>query len=174
MNVRKLTVAALFAALCCVATAVVQIPVPTAGYIHFGDVFVLLSGWLLGGWGVAAAGIGSMLADLFTGYVAYAPITFLDKAAVAAAAWLIYALFKKLLRKKQRWVGLIVSSIIGELIMAAGYIAYEWVLYGFGSAILNLVPYLIKGAVSLTLACLLYPLLNSVLVRVGIRQRTNG
>ena len=159
----RLTLSALFASLCCVMTMVVQIPVPTAGYIHFGDVFVLLSGWLLGWSGILAAGIGSLFADIFTGYAAYAPITFLDKAATAAVAWLLFALLRKLLPQKLAVIGLLISAIMGELVMAAGYIAYEWFLYGFGKAILNLVPYLIKGGISVVLACLLYPVLRKLL-----------
>ena len=42
-------------------TIVVQIPSPLGGYIHLGDMAVLLCGFLLGPiWGAAAAGIGSM------------------------------------------------------------------------------------------------------------------
>ena len=64
-KIRKLVLAALLAALVCVATMVVQIPSPMQGYVNLGDCFVLLSGWLLGPWyGGAAAGIGSMLVDL--------------------------------------------------------------------------------------------------------------
>ncbi|MBO5779321.1 MAG: ECF transporter S component [Clostridia bacterium] len=164
----RLTLSALFAALCCVMTMMVQIPVPTAGYIHFGDVFVLLSGWLLGFHGVIAAGIGSMFADIFSGYAAYAPITFLDKAATAAVAWLVFALLRKVLPRKLAFVGLLLSAILGELVMAAGYIGYEWFLYGFGKAILNLVPYLIKGGISVALACLLYPVTKRILGRMGV------
>ena len=163
----RLTLAALFAALCCVMTMMVQIPVPTAGYIHFGDVFVLLSGWLLGLPGVIAAGVGSMFADIFTGYASYALITFLDKAATAAVAWLVFALLKKLLPDKLWIIGLLLSAILGELVMAAGYIGYEWVLFGFGKAILNLIPYLIKGGISVILACLLYPVMRKLLHRMG-------
>ena len=65
-KIRKLVLAALLAALVCVATMVVQIPSPMQGYVNLGDCFVLLSGWLLGPWyGFAAGGIGSMLADIF-------------------------------------------------------------------------------------------------------------
>ena len=165
----RLTLAALFAALCCVMTMVVQIPVPTAGYIHFGDVFVLLSGWLLGLPGVIAAGVGSMFADIFTGFASYAPVTFLDKAATAAVAWLAYALLRKILPRKLAFIGLICSAVLGELVMAAGYIAYEWFLYGFGKAILTLIPYLIKGGISVALACLLYPVLRKIMGRIGAK-----
>ena len=58
-KIRKLVLAALLAALVCVATMVVQIPSPMQGYVNLGDCFVLLSGWLLGPWyGFAAGGIG--------------------------------------------------------------------------------------------------------------------
>jgi uncharacterized membrane protein len=55
-KIRKLVLAALLAALVCVATMVVQIPSPMQGYVNLGDCFVLLSGWLLGPWyGFAAS-----------------------------------------------------------------------------------------------------------------------
>ena len=42
----KIVVAAVFAALSCVATMVIQIPTPTGGYVHMGDCIVLLCGLL--------------------------------------------------------------------------------------------------------------------------------
>ena len=70
---RKLVYAALFAALTCVMTMIVKIPVPaTGGYVNLGDCVVLLAGWVLGPmYGGAAAGLGSMLADLVSGYPLY-------------------------------------------------------------------------------------------------------
>ena len=45
----KLVLAALFAALTCVATSLISIPIPaTNGYINLGDGMVLLSAFLLG------------------------------------------------------------------------------------------------------------------------------
>ena len=76
---------------------------------------------------------------------------------------LLFALLRKLLPQKLAVIGLLISAVMGELVMAAGYIAYEWFLYGFGKAILNLVPYLIKGGISVVLACLLYPVLRKLL-----------
>ena len=64
-KLRKLVMAALFAALTTVMTMVIRIPSPMSGYVNLGDCAVLLSAWILGpGLGCAAAGIGSMLADL--------------------------------------------------------------------------------------------------------------
>ena len=82
--IRTLVLAALFAALTCVATMVIQIPSPMNGFVNLGDCFVLLAGWVLGPlYGSLAAGIGSALADMFTGYMHYAPGTFLIKAVMA-------------------------------------------------------------------------------------------
>ena len=75
-KIKKIVVSALLAALTCVATMIIKIPSPLKGYINLGDCIVLVSGWLLTpGWGFLAAGLGSALADLFSGYIIYAPAT---------------------------------------------------------------------------------------------------
>ena len=93
-NLKKLILAALFAALSCVATMSIRIPTPgTSGYIHPGDAIVILSGVILGPvWGFLAGGIGSALSDLIGGYFIYVPITFGIKGLVALAAGLLYQL----------------------------------------------------------------------------------
>ena len=66
VTLKKLVMAALFAALACVATMSIKIPTPgTSGYIHPGDAIVILAGVVLGpAWGFLAGGIGSAMADL--------------------------------------------------------------------------------------------------------------
>ena len=69
-NTKKMVTAALLAAFTCIATMIIKIPTPTFGYIHLGDGLVLLCGIILGpGIGALAAGIGSMFADIFSGYM---------------------------------------------------------------------------------------------------------
>ena len=99
-NLKKLILAALFAALSCVATMSIRIPTPgTGGYIHPGDAIVILSGVILGPvWGFLAGGIGSALSDLIGGYFVYVPITFMIKGLVALAAGLLYQKSAKLRR----------------------------------------------------------------------------
>ncbi len=49
MKTKKLVIAAVFAALVCVATFAVRIPAGlSGGYVNMGDAVVLLSGYLLG------------------------------------------------------------------------------------------------------------------------------
>ena len=118
-KIRKLVVSALMAALTYVATMVIRIPSPMNGYVNLGDCFVLLSGWLLGPWyGGAAAGIGSMLTDLLSGYGYYAPGTFIIKGLDALVAALI---FNAMGRTN---VAAIVSGVVGEIIMVVGYFGY--------------------------------------------------
>ena len=154
-KIRKLVLAALLAALVCVATMVVQIPSPMQGYVNLGDCFVLLSGWLLGPWyGAAAAGIGSMLVDLLGVYAHYAPGTLIIKGVDALAAALI---FRALGRGK---TAMLVSGIVGETIMVLGYFAYASMILGKGLAAAASIPgNIVQGiagiAIGLVLAVLL-------------------
>ena len=76
---QKIVMSSLLAALACVATMIIKIPSPLNGYINLGDCVVLLSGWLLPPvYGFVAAGLGSALADIFSGYIIYAPATFVS------------------------------------------------------------------------------------------------
>ena len=159
-KIRKLVMAALFAALCTVMTMVIQVPSPMQGYVNLGDCAVLLSAWLLGPlYGGAAAGTGSMLADILSGYAHYAPGTFLIKLAMAAAAALI---FRALQRPSVPLpAAQAVSGIAAEAIMTAGYFGYASLLLGRGLAAAASVPgNLIQGAFGLTAAATVYVLLD--------------
>ena len=109
-NLKKLILAALFAALSCVATMSIRIPTPgTGGYIHPGDAIVILSGVILGPvWGFLAGGIGSALSDLIGGYFIYVPITFVIKGLVALAAGLLYQKVGK--NQKSRYIAVLQTS----------------------------------------------------------------
>ena len=84
---KKMILTALMAAFTCIATMIIKIPTPTLGYIHLGDGLVLLCGFMLGpAPGALAAGTGSMFADIFSGYLSFAPATCIIKALAAGAA----------------------------------------------------------------------------------------
>lgn len=140
---KKLVMAALLAALTCVATMVVKIPSPVKGYINLGDCFVLVSGWLLSPvWGFLASGIGSALADILSGYVIYGPATFLIKGAMALVA--LYG-FRLLRSRCGNMAARIVSGIGAELVMIVGYFLFAGFLYGFGAAALNIPANAVQG-----------------------------
>ena len=147
-KIRKLVLAALLAALVCVATMVVQIPSPMQGYVNLGDCFVLLSGWLLGPWYGFAA-------DLFLGYGHYAPGTFVIKGLVALIAALLY---EKLGRTQ---VSRIVGGVVSEIVMVLGYFGYASLLLGKGLAAAASIPgNVFQGTVGLVVGVLLVAVLE--------------
>lgn len=138
-KIRKIVIAALLAALTCVATMIIKIPTPTDGYINLGDVLVLYSAYILGPvWGALAAGIGSAMADVISGYMTYAPATLIIKAAVAVAAALLARAIPMGFKAKS--VKFFICGIISELIMVFGYLLFEALFLGQGAAAIVGVP----------------------------------
>lgn len=162
-KIRKLVISAMMAALTYIATMVIQIPSPMNGYVNLGDCFVLLSGWLLGPWyGGAAAGIGSMLTDLLSGYGHYAPGTFVIKGLDALVAAL---LFRAMGRTS---TAALVSGLVGETIMVAGYFGYAALLLGKGLGAAASIP---GNLVQATMGLLIGFLLLKVLQKTRIAEK---
>lgn len=130
----KICVSGMFAALVCVGTMVIHVPTPYGGYWHFGDCFVLMAGWVLGPlYGGAAAGAGSMFADLFLGSAYYMPGTFVIKAVMAALAAVIARAFLKN-KDSLGFFGHIAGGAAAEIVMIGGYFVYKWFFLGRGAA----------------------------------------
>ena len=162
LSAKQLAFTALFAALCCIGTLVIAIPLPN-GYFNTGDVFVLLAGWLLGPIGCVGAGIGSALADVISGYTLYAIPTFFIKTIDAFIAYMVWAFFKTLIKKETLdFLPRILSAIAGELVMVAGYFLFELVLYGFGGATLSLVGNFTQGACATVCAVIIISILYQI------------
>lgn len=154
---KRLAFTAVFAALCCVSTLLISVPLPY-GYFNTGDVFVLLSGWFLGPlYGSVAAALGSALADLFSGYALYAPVTFFIKGLDASLAWLVAWAVKKVCTKDTLdFIARIFGALAGELLMIFGYFLFESVLYGFAGGVATLVGNSLQGLCCSVLAVLLF------------------
>lgn len=150
---QKIVIAAMLAALTCIATMIIKIPSPLKGYLNFGDCVVLLSGWLLSPlYGFLAAGLGSGLADLISGYGVYVPATFIIKGVMAIAA---YFGFRFLQNKVTNISARIVSGIVAELIMVFGYYVFEGFLYGFGASLVNIPANAVQGVAGLIIGTIL-------------------
>ena len=167
-NLKKLILAALFAALSCVATMSIRIPTPgPGGYIHPGDAIVILSGVILGPvWGFLAGGIGSALSDLIGGYFVYVPITFMIKGLVALAAGLLYQKVGK--TQKSRYAAVVLGGVADIILVAGGYFVCEYFIYGAGAAA-SIPANIIQGIGGLVISCILYPILISI---PNVRQMT--
>lgn len=158
----KTVLAALFAALSCIFTMIIQVPSPMSGYVNLGDCMVLTSGWMLGGaYGFLAAGIGSMLADIFTSYAHYAIGTFLIKGIMAVLAAVLFRIF--VVSIKSPLLSRILSAIIAEGFMVLGYFFYAGLFLGKGVAAATSIPgNLVQGVIGAVAGILLTTLLLRV------------
>ena len=158
---KKMVIAAMFAALACVATMAIRIPTPgTGGYIHPGDAVVILCGIFLNpGAAFLAAGMGSAMA-LLGGYFLYVPITFVIKGLVA---FLAGHAFRRLSgHLKNRTVAVAICGLIDVALVAGGYCFCESFIYGTAAAFASVPANLIQGASGLVISTALFPLLAAV------------
>lgn len=149
-NIRRITYSAISAAIIFVATWVFKIPIPgTSGYINLGDSMIYLSAFLLGPLGAAASALGSVLADLAGGYVAYIPGTFIIKG--------LMGLIFGLISRKRTFALYAVACIIGGALMTVGYAVYELCLFGFAYAATSAPYNLAQWGGNIAVALILYP-----------------
>ncbi len=136
-NIKKIAYAGVLAALVFAGT---ELHIPTAiGHINLGDLVILVSAYVLGPFAFIPAAIGSTLADLLAGYPQYAVATFIIKGVMGLVAGLL------LKRNKEGKTSLgrkLYASFITELIMIAGYFAFESLpfMYGIAAAAGSLIP----------------------------------
>lgn len=153
-KVKTAVMASMVAALCCVATMLIKIPSPLGGYLNAGDCVVLLAGFVFSPmYAFLAAGIGSALADILSGYLVYAPATFIIKGVMALIALCI---FKALGKKHGKTVSRLAGGVLAEIFMVLGYFVFEGAfLYGFIPSAVNIVPNMLQGVVGIVLGIVL-------------------
>ncbi len=154
INTFYLVLLALFSSLVCVLTVFVQIPVGV-GYVNFGDALIFLASAVLGPLGGAIVGaLGSSLADLFSGWVIYAPFTVFIKGAEGFLCGLLYrGAFKKISPFLRR----LLSCLLAGLVVIFGYFFVDWILYGFSPALYNFISGPIQVGVSVIIAIIVLP-----------------
>ena len=121
--------------MCIIMVSIVlfRIPVPfTQGYVNLSDAMIFISVMILGyRYGAVAAGLGSLLGDLMSGFPMWAPWTLCIKAMMALAFGLIMdAGLKKNISHKGFVSIEITGMIVSGLLMTAGYYLAEGVMYG--------------------------------------------
>ncbi len=175
-DTKSLAVTALMAAFTYIATMSIRIPTPTLGYIHPGDCLVLLCGVILGPVaGFLAAGIGSMFADLLSGYVIYAIPTLIIKGVTALIASLLFRKLKQAWNTKQTFLfiaagipaeinmifGYFLNKIIQTMFLAGNY-SHDTFAAGFTSALSGIFTNCVQGAAGIVLGMLLLPILSQI------------
>lgn len=130
-TMRQMTLTGLMAAAVYVASAFLQIPIPTAidnTRLHMGNVMCLLSGLLLGPWlGGLSAGIGSMFFDLTNpAYIASAPFTFLFKFLMAWVCGKIASL-----SRPRRSIRFLTGGLCGSVLYVILYLSKSFTEHYF-------------------------------------------
>lgn len=167
-KLRKLIITALMAAMTMIATMIIKVPSVTGGYIHPGDSMVILSGIILGPvYGGLAAGIGSMLADVFSGYAGFALATLMIKGLAALISSLIYINLNRLLANKNqqlRLIPLLLSGFFAGIVVTGGYLFFEAYLLGLGlvTALTGVGFNIVQNVFGIILSIMLLPVLLKV------------
>ena len=153
MKTKNTVVSAMMAALVCVATMIIRLPSPLHGYINLGDGVALLCGWMLPPvYGFMAAGIGSALADLLSGYGIYAPITFIIKGGMAL---IVRGVSRATSKKLRPFSAKLIGGAVAESVMVGGYLVFESLLYGFVPSLANVPPNAVQGLAGLIVGVIL-------------------
>ena len=155
--------ASMLAAMTTLATMIIKVPtLGTNGYVNIGDSIVLISAWLIGNpYGAAAAGIGSALADLLSGYPAYIPGTAVIKFLMAFVASIVFNAATK--KNVQKNIAYAISGVVAEFIMIAGYFLYESTILGYGiAAAASIVSNAVQGITCLVLGNALIYVLSKI------------
>ena len=146
---------------------IVQIPIPaTGGYANLGDGIILISSFLLPvGCSITAAALGSALADLLLGYVAFIPGTLMIKSFMAFLSWLVLHSFHQIETDRKAICAMIFSGIASEVFMVIAYFGYEAVIMGTGlGAAAGILGNIGQGICGIIVSCILTPALSRIRV----------
>ena len=175
----------MFAAISFLGVQFFRIPMPAvvgSPFLHFGNIFLVLSALLLGGLrGGLASAIGFVIFDLLNGYVPSIP-------SVAAGCVLggltIGLIFKGMKRAGAPWpAAMIVSTLIGYLVKIVVRVAFDVVtmliagnpvgVAVIGAVTSNYATY-INAVISIAVACALYYPFYLIVRRMRIYRQVEG
>jgi uncharacterized membrane protein len=153
----RLTFTALFAAIIMLAT-MIYIPLGAGGgYLNPGDSMIYAAAWFLGPLAAAAGAIGSALADVILGYAIYAPATFIIKGLMGLVVGLLIK------RNGQNFISKIIAMSAGALIMAAGYLIYEYFILQMGvAALANILWNMVQAVAGVIIGTLVVSALGKI------------
>ncbi len=158
----RLCLAATFAAIIYVFTALFHIPTHT-GYTHVGDGFLYLAACLLPGpYGAAAGAVGAGLADVLSGYAIWAPGTVVIKALTA----LCFSSQGERILCPRNYLALLPAWVL----CVGGYFLYEAAITGSLAAALPGIPgYVVQVLCSTLVYLSLGRALDGLHIKSGLR-----
>ena len=185
-DVRTLSMAALFAALCYIGFTYCKIDIPVGmekTAFHLGNVFCVLAALFLGGfWGGLSGAVGMTIADLTTAYVTSAPKTFLLKLCIGLITGFVAHKIFKLSQDKERKIPLTAATAISCAagmafnIVADPLVGYFYKMYVLGVpqeaaniwAKIGAVTTSVNAVVAVIAATLLYVALRKAMKRSNL------
>ena len=121
----------------------------TVGYFNLGDIGIILTGYLLGGFsGMIAGGLGAALADLSSGFIIFAPVTLIVK---GIEGYLLGILLKKYRTKIKAFVSIAICMgfmLVGYFIAEAFILGIFDKTFGIAVALSDSLSTLIQAVVS--------------------------
>ncbi len=157
-RVLKIMKSAAFAAIICICTMIIPVPLPGGGYANLGDTMVIAAGFFCGPvYGFFAAAIGSALADIFSAFALYAPATFVIKGLMALTVGLIC----KSVNKHGFTARLIPAAVIAEIEMVLGYFVFEIFVYDISVALADIPGNSVQGVCGIVFSTILVNVLNA-------------
>ncbi len=139
VDIRRITITALMAALIFVLTALPRIPTPIGGYVHLGDVGITFAALAFGPWvGMLAGGLGTALADIAGGYAQFALASLLTHGLQGLLVGLI-------VRRQLNKITLVLAVVAGAVTVVAGYFIAAALMFGLGDAMLEVTANTLQG-----------------------------
>lgn len=127
-SAKHVTLTALAVAIVCISTAAISIPIPL-GYMHLGNICILLCCFLFPcDTALIAAGLGSALADLLTGFPQWIVFTLIIKGTMGYVGARIA--HGKSSYAQLRSIRTLISAVTAIAIMIIGYTVAGSILYG--------------------------------------------
>lgn len=166
---KNVVLAGLMAAMICLATTFLHINVGASGYIHLGDAIIYLAAVLLPTpYAVAAASVGGVLADVFSGAAMWALPTALIKAVMV----LFFTAKKEKLLCRRNWL----APLWAGLVCVGGYYVAEMVILVLGgsawpAAVIGAVAGVSFNAVQVVGCGIAYIAVAVGLDRLGLKKR---
>lgn len=169
-SLKNLVMAALFAALSCVATSIIRIPTPgTGGYIHPGDAIVILSGVFLGPvYGLFCRRYWFSTLWFHRWLFRICTYNFCYKRTHCIYSRLYFP--ESCANNHSKQLAVAFGGVADIILVAGGYFICELPMYGIGAAA-SIPSNIIQGVSGLIIASILYPLLNPALKPLLYNER---
>jgi len=165
MDTKKLVLIGIFAALCCVSTLYLKIPLPFLGpnsMMHLGTTVLFVAAVLIGPEAGFSGAIGMAISDLIA-YPAYAIPTFIIKGLHGyATGKMAFANGKKGNSTVQNLIGF----IAGALISLVGYFITDAIVYGnVATALSSAIGSLLTSGIGIIFALIIVSALKPIIKR---------